>query len=67
MIITTFQTVASEFGAHETSSKQLSSDSESESPDGKRFGSKTLKKGPKGKKTAHALFEVKWLRIVIGM
>jgi len=65
VIITTFQTLASELGAHAISSKPETSGSDSEL-DGKCFGNKTLKKGGKGKKAAHALFDVKWLRIVIG-
>nr|WVH01933.1 SNF2 family N-terminal domain [Naematelia aurantialba] len=68
IVITTFQTVASEFGAHEASnpqqahSKQAESDSDSDSE--QDFGRKTLKKG-KAKQSAKALFDVKWLRVVV--
>ncbi|ORY23357.1 SNF2 family N-terminal domain-domain-containing protein [Naematelia encephala] len=63
IVITTFQTLASEFNAYEkTNSKQAQSDSDSGS--GEDFGRRTLKKG-KGKKSASALFDVKWLRVVI--
>jgi SNF2 family DNA or RNA helicase len=55
-VITTFQTVASEYSAYESVGKPESDDSDSE------FARKTLKKG---KKSPQALFEVKWLRIVV--
>ncbi|WWD17666.1 hypothetical protein CI109_102107 [Kwoniella shandongensis] len=63
VVITTFQTVASEFGVHSTRTQkqldELDSDSDVE------VGRKTLK-GKKGKQPAGApLFDVKWLRIVV--
>ncbi|KAK8866127.1 hypothetical protein IAR55_001278 [Kwoniella newhampshirensis] len=62
VVITTFQTVASEFGVYETRVQrqidELDSGSDIE------IGRKTLK-GKKGKQSASALFDVKWLRIVV--
>lgn len=60
VVITTFQTLASEFGTTDSASKKALDDSDSEND--ARFGSKTLK----GKKGGRALFDVKWLRIVVG-
>lgn len=60
VVITTFQTLASEFGVWETKGQKRLDDDESdeEVPAGR-------KKAPKKKATMSALFEVKWLRIVI--
>ena len=62
MVITTFQTLASEHKTHAESSKPPSDDSDSDSDS---FGKKTLRK-KKGKASPAALFGVKWLRVVIG-
>lgn len=61
VVITTFQTLASEHGAYETASKTDSSDSDAGEKE-------TRQRKPKGRspKSSHALFSVKWLRIVIG-
>lgn len=63
VVITTFQTVASEHGAYETAVPQQleASDSDDSSSKSSRRGEKN-----KAKKASHALFDVKWLRIVIG-
>lgn len=69
MVITTFQTVASEHKAYldsgaaeKATQKKIASDSDSDSDS---FAKKTLRKGKKGKAMT-ALFDVKWLRIVVG-
>ena len=69
MVITTFQTVASEHKAYIDSApvqkkitKKIESESDSESDS---FAKKTLKRGKKGKAMT-ALFDCKWLRIVVG-
>lgn len=60
VVITTFQTLASEFGVWETKGqKRLDDESDEEVPAGR-------KKAPKKKATMSALFDVKWLRIVVG-
>ena len=66
IIITTFQTLASEFDAYTKSAKPEMSDSDSDATTGPRFGSETLKKRAKAKTAGHALFDVKWLRVVLG-
>ncbi|OCF42130.1 hypothetical protein I317_04101 [Kwoniella heveanensis CBS 569] len=62
VIITTFQTVASEFGIHETAAqKRLDNESDSDVETGRKgVGAKKKKK-----QAACPLFEVKWLRVVI--
>jgi hypothetical protein len=74
--ITTFETAASEYASSQDVQKSKAADkngefdSDDSDSDGQRFG-KSVKKG-KGKKGAgkksagHALFGVKWLRIVVG-
>lgn len=70
--ITTFQTLASEHGAFETSRQKTLDASESESgseSDGQRIGKTVAKpkvKAKAKKQAPSALFEVKWLRVVIG-
>ncbi|WVQ97656.1 hypothetical protein IAU59_004770 [Kwoniella sp. CBS 9459] len=62
VIITTFQTLASEFGVYETAAqKRLDADSDSDVDTGRK-GAGAKKKN---KQAACALFEVKWLRVVI--
>nr|XP_019049476.1 hypothetical protein I302_03265 [Kwoniella bestiolae CBS 10118]OCF28406.1 hypothetical protein I302_03265 [Kwoniella bestiolae CBS 10118] len=63
VVITTFQTVASEFAVHETAAQkrleEVDSDSDVET------GRKGAGKGKKSKKAGCPLFEVKWLRVVV--
>lgn len=60
VVITTFQTLASEFGVWETKGqKKMDDESDEEVLAGR-------KKAPKKKATMSALFDVKWLRIVVG-
>ncbi|WWC58824.1 uncharacterized protein I303_101368 [Kwoniella dejecticola CBS 10117] len=63
VIITTFQTVASEFGMYETAAQtrleELDSDSDVDT------GRKGAGKAKKAKKAACPLFDVKWLRVVV--
>lgn len=61
LVITTFQTLASEFKTYEETNKVNVSDEDSDSDS---VAKKIVKK--KGKKASHALFDVKWLRVVIG-
>jgi SNF2 family DNA or RNA helicase len=61
LVITTFQTLASEFKTYEEGNKVNVSDDDSDSDS---VAKKITKK--KGKKASHALFDVKWLRVVIG-
>jgi len=60
VVITTFQVLASEFGVFGEKNKPESNDEDSD--DGL---TKKLKKGA-NKKAGHALFDVKWFRVVIG-
>jgi hypothetical protein len=62
VVVTTFQTVASEYNTHQTTIKPVEVDSDDSSD--KDFGRKTLKK--KSTKPLNALFEVKWHRVVVG-
>ncbi|WVR06061.1 hypothetical protein IAU60_003089 [Kwoniella sp. DSM 27419] len=62
VVITTFQTVASEFGVAETAAQRRKDGDDSDSD------IETGRKGAKAKKTKKAacpLFDVKWLRIVV--
>jgi hypothetical protein len=66
VVITTFQTLASEHGAKITTRTLTDDDSDQVSSDSDSAPSKPKKKVAT-KKTACPLFDVKWLRIVIGM
>ena len=67
VIITTFQTVASEYAAFKgpevTAQPTIESDGES---DDSFFQKIKKKSAAKKKKAPHALFDVKWLRVVVG-
>ncbi|KAK4687668.1 hypothetical protein P7C73_g2453, partial [Tremellales sp. Uapishka_1] len=66
VVITTFQTVASECTAHETNTKLVESNSDSDSDASLKIGRKALKGKSKAKKgPGSALFQVRWLRIVV--
>lgn len=64
VVITTFQTLASEFKVYEERGKSAV---DSDSSESETFGRKTLKSKKKAKATPSAIFDVKWLRVVIGM
>jgi hypothetical protein len=61
IVITTFQTVASEFGVYEPTVKPSKPESDSDSDE---FSKKVVRKG--GQKGIQSLFDVKWLRVVVG-
>ena len=62
VVITTFQTLASEFNLYDKTSQAKAVDTDSESDD-----NVPRKKKPANKSnSAHALFDVKWLRVVVG-
>lgn len=63
VVITTFNTLASEHGA--TSNKKSPTESDDDSSDSDSVIAKPKKKAV-AKKAASPLFEVKWLRVVIG-
>ncbi|WWC66176.1 uncharacterized protein I206_100077 [Kwoniella pini CBS 10737] len=63
VIITTFQTVASEFGVFETTAQKRLDEGDSDSD--VETGRKGAGKAKKAKKAACPLFEVKWLRVVV--
>ncbi|WRT64369.1 uncharacterized protein IL334_001301 [Kwoniella shivajii] len=63
VVITTFQTVASEYGTHETVAQRRVDDGDSDSD--VEIGRKGAGKGKKAKKPTCPLFEVKWLRVVV--
>lgn len=71
VVITTFQTVASEHSNHEHLRQPTVRDASPDSDDSDESSvfKKITKKPVKGKakKASSALFEVKWLRIVVGM
>jgi len=62
VVITTFQTLASEFKVYEDRGKVAM---DSDSSESETFGRKTLKSKKKAA-SPHAIFDVKWLRVVIG-
>ncbi|WVQ61960.1 uncharacterized protein L199_000093 [Kwoniella botswanensis] len=63
VVITTFQTVASEFAVHETAAQKRLEEVDSDSD--VDTGRKGAGKGKKTKKAGCPLFEVKWLRVVV--
>ncbi|WWC86455.1 uncharacterized protein L201_001332 [Kwoniella dendrophila CBS 6074] len=63
VVITTFQTVASEFQTHETSAQKRLDNDDSDSD--VETGRKGAGKGKKTKQAGSPLFDVKWLRIVV--
>ena len=66
VVITTFQTVASEHSAHEHRAKPAQVDSDSLDSDSDTV--KPKRRVVKGKKQPpSALFDVKWLRVVVGV
>ncbi|WVQ82473.1 hypothetical protein IAT38_004602 [Cryptococcus sp. DSM 104549] len=63
VVITTFQTLSSEFGAYELKRQKRLDEGDSDEDDALETGRK--KGGKKQKAAATALFDVKWLRIVV--
>lgn len=62
MVITTFSTLSSEHGAFQKSGGGAATQSDSDDSDSR---GKTKRKG-KAKQPHQALFEVNWLRVIIG-
>ena len=67
VVITTFQTVASEYAAFKGPEFESQAAPESDGESDDSFVRKIKKKSAaKKKKAPHALFDVKWLRVVVG-